>query len=167
MKRTIILLILVLGGYSVQSQIISFKKGDYIKNNSIDKFIGQWKYTHGNETLIFSFKKNKQYYPTIEIYKDIIKGNYLYMKDGKILAKISDATIVIGDTNLKGNQNILEILFTDIGSDLHKKMDIKWLSNNQLEFKMGIRENIRVNKKQKTIVFKFPEKGLLERYEGK
>lgn len=112
MKKSLII-ILTLAVYFMQAQnIITLNhnslpsNGAYIKDTQgyLDKFVGTWKYTSGNEE--FTLKILKAEYVKYDFYwKDKLYGGYKYVKDGIVKVDNLNFTYFTDTTNLPTNIN--------------------------------------------------------------
>jgi hypothetical protein len=55
--------------------------GEYLTDNTLDKFIGTWRWINNNDTIIIKLKKIKVLYPD-GYHMDMLAGAHMYTKNG-------------------------------------------------------------------------------------
>lgn len=114
MKNIIITLALILS-VSCKAQILSLETkvkdipvGAYVKdlNNEMDKYVGTWQWTNGNDVLTIVLQKKNNIYDG-EYYEDLLVGEYSYASNGveivNTLSSFNDFTIIGRKHNISGN----------------------------------------------------------------
>ena len=145
-----LLLIGLLTGFNLYSQqiiddpdAIPSQKGDYIKDNRINEYIGTWEWKNENETLTIVIEKRKlkaNLGTDFYVYKDMALGWYKYVKNGVII-----------DNNLE-QQNIKLNTF----NDAHEHASLFGGSNkNDISFTF---QDFKSNKKYRVIMKLSPNK---------
>ena len=127
MKNTfIILYFLIIVGNSIQAQPTL---NEYRINNNIDKFVGTWKWTLGQDEVIINLKKVKFYFTrtNISFYEDVLMGTHKYVKSG----------IVIEDKNF---------LFPNIGQNLRGSIFGGDINDDANKTELTIRDQIKYKK---------------------
>lgn len=86
------------------------KKGDHIKNNKLNDFIGTWKWTAGDSTFMVSFEKVTFEEKASKIKLDLLGGWYMYTIGANTILKNSKdkwkgnikETQLLGDVDEEG-----------------------------------------------------------------
>ena len=78
-----ILLLLVI---KVKAQVPNFpKEGDIIVNNSLNNFIGDWRWVSGNDTITIKLKKERIFFQGFNFHCDFIIGYHKYINGNVII----------------------------------------------------------------------------------
>ncbi|MCU7617855.1 hypothetical protein NZ698_11650 [Chryseobacterium sp. PBS4-4] len=96
--------------FNPNTSIASIQCSSYTPNNQFDKFIGTWKWTNGNETLVIVLKKEK----VLDVWKedtceDVLIGFHKYTKNGIIIES------TLENINSFQNQNYIHFIRLDFG----------------------------------------------------
>lgn len=84
MKRKIIFCIAFLLYFNISFGQVP-QPGDYITNSNIDKFVGTWKWSTGNEEVTIQLKKVKFLNNSPAYFDDVLFGSHTYIKNGVIV----------------------------------------------------------------------------------
>jgi hypothetical protein len=82
MKIFIITLLVVLT-ISIKAQIFPHA-GEYLTDNTLDKFVGTWSWKNGNDSISIKLIKIKTNTPG-GYFRDVLKGVHLYKKNGIVV----------------------------------------------------------------------------------
>lgn len=118
--KTLPILTLLLIGLHSPSLAQDFEKGDYIQNNDLERFEGNWVWTSQQDTFLITLRKTKVHIKRIDIHVDWILGWHRYIKNGKVIessldkvgSTVEEATIIGSQDD--ENKNTLKISFEDI-----------------------------------------------------
>lgn len=138
-----------------QQKQVQPKKGDNIKNASLNKFEGIYVWLHGSDTLKILLKKEN-----VELVKgiksDVLIGFHKYVKDGKVVESSYDyhksnhtdkrSTILISNQD---ESDTLDGILKDLTKK--KSVDIKLVyspARKSITMTLAEREGIRINKNQ-------------------
>ncbi len=127
MKKNILLIVAVL---LFNISALAQSQGINIKNPSLDKFAGTWRFTSGNDTLIFLLWKENRVI-SYDFKRDDIKGRHFYKQGFKIIENSiypsmanfhSEFTLLGGNKNGVDNDSL--ICFMD---DISKKKNTRFI----------------------------------------
>ena len=132
--------------------------GNYIKDTTgiLDKFVGTWKYTNGNDefTLRIIKKEHDNSFGLNDYYQDVLYGGYKYIKNGSLLIDRLNFTFngyadpncpLMQGSNLSNNHNMITLVGNDRIVRKPVYIDLQIINPTTMEWKMTPRENINFN----------------------
>lgn len=133
--------------------------GNYIKDTTgvLDKFVGTWKYTNGNDEFNVKIikKEHDNFFDLNDYFQDVLYGGYKYFKNGNLIVDKFNFTlnglydpnfpIILGSGNLSNNYNTISLLGDDVVVHKPVYIELKIINPTTMEWKMTPRENINMN----------------------
>lgn len=132
--------------------------GNYIKDTTgiLDKFVGTWKYTNGNDefTVKIIKKEHDNFFGVNDYYEDVLYGGYKHIKNGNLVVDRLNFTFngytdpnfpPMQGSNFSGNYNIMTLSGTDVIVHKPIRIELKIVNPTTMEWKMTARENIIIN----------------------
>lgn len=132
---------------------------NYLKDThgALDKFVGTWKYTNGNEEFTIKIIKVEKtdFSGTRNYYIDALFGGYKYVKNGNILVDrlsfttdiydFQNCAIMFGSGSFFNSNRGISLLGDDaiFGKPLYIKLEITEI--NQMHWAISPRENVNIN----------------------
>lgn len=122
--KSILTIVIVLLLHSIVACSQNPKKGDYLKDEKLDKFVGIWEASTGKGTIRIILKKEKIFIKGMDFYQDMIIGWHVYSKDKKTVESSIDYAGSVYDENVT-------ILASSEGDDILKITTFKDISRNR------------------------------------
>lgn len=101
-KHLIMKKIFIIGLFLILSSVASaqVKKGDYIQDMNLQKFVGTWQWTAEQDTFTIIFEKEKVFFEDPGTHMDMILGWYKYVINGDT---IDNSLNLVGSSLEKSN----------------------------------------------------------------
>lgn len=129
------------------------KKGEYRRDDKLDKFIGTWEGSNENEILKIILKREKIYVKGMDFYMDVAIGWHEFIRDGKIIESSFDfvnngydkETTILGGSDDETKLRIT--VFRDLTRKRNSGGELKLIDNNNGILSLWFNEQVLINKK--------------------
>ena len=136
--------------------IAAQNSGDYIQDNNINKFIGNWLWKSGNSSLLLTLEKAERVklVSTVNVQLDILYGYHKYIKNDSVVENsLEDSDTgydakkhtLLGSSDKK-NSNLLTGSFIHTSKNKSIRFEIEYIDSTHIKLiKLENYEGVRVD----------------------
>ncbi|MCX8490933.1 MAG: hypothetical protein ORN54_07685 [Cyclobacteriaceae bacterium] len=152
MKNLFKILIIFTFASNVYAQNPTPKKGEYRKDDNLDKFAGTWEGSKGNESLRITLKKEKIYVKGMDFSMDVIIGWHSYTKNGKAIessiafagSSYDENTTIMASSD--GDKKLNFSVFRDLSRERTSSGELKLINSKEGVLTLRFNEQVLINK---------------------